>query len=236
MIAIILNSGKGSRLKELTQDNNKCLVNLDDNTTILSKQIDTLLQVGIEDIIITTGYLQDNIINYINSKYKNNNIKFVYNELYDSTNYIVSLERLIDLKFNDVVLMHGDLVFEKSVLFDIINSDTSSVVIDSTKSLPEKDFKAKILNNRVKEIGINISGIDCFACQPLYHLLEEDWTLWQKEIHKFCISENTNVYAENALNQITNKLEITPLDVLGRLCMEVDTKEDLEQVQKELRK
>lgn len=229
MQAIILNSGKGSRLKELTANSPKGLVSLDEDATLLSRQVDLLLSCGVNDIIITTGYLEEQFKAYLEKKYPGLIIRFVYNDLYASTNYIVSLDRLHAIDFDDsLLMMHGDLVFSREVLQALIDQSSSSVVIDTAAPIPEKDFKARLgSDGLVKEIGINVFGDDCFACQPLYKLTGEDWKKWQQAIRSFCDAGQTCVYAENALNSLLEHLSIKAYDVKGRLCMEVDNKEDL---------
>jgi phosphoenolpyruvate phosphomutase len=230
MQAIILNSGKGTRLKDLTVNNPKCLVTLGFETTLLSRQIDLLLECEITDIIITTGYLEANIKEYLKEKYPTLKVRFVYNREYSTTNYIVSLARLSEVDFpEDVLLMHGDLVFSREVLQSVIDASSSTVVVDSLAPIPEKDFKARIgTDGLVKEIGIDVFGEGCFACQPLYKLLGPDWETWQDAIHAFCLAGETGVYAENALNSILEQFVLKPYDVKGELCMEVDNKQDLD--------
>ena len=58
MKAIILNSGIGKRMGDLTANKPKCLVTLKDNETILASQLKTLKNTGIKKILITTGPLK----------------------------------------------------------------------------------------------------------------------------------------------------------------------------------
>jgi len=60
MQAIILNSGKGSRLEELTTDTPKGLITLDNKTTLLPRQLNSCFPCKVDNIIITPGYLEDN--------------------------------------------------------------------------------------------------------------------------------------------------------------------------------
>ena len=229
MQAIILNSGKGSRLKDLTTNSPKGLVSLNKGATLLSRQIDLLHSCDIYDIIITTGYLEDKLKVYLEKRYPKMIFRFVYNELYETTNYIVSLDRLNSIDFDEsLLLMHGDLIFSRSVLQTLIEQKSSSVVIDTMAPIPEKDFKARLgFDGLVKEIGINVFGKNCFACQPLYRLRRKDWESWQQAILSFCTAGKTGVYAENALNSLLDYLTLNAHDVKGDLCMEIDNKEDL---------
>lgn len=225
---IILNSGMGSRLKDLTKNNPKSLVRIQDNQTIFSRAIDILSGYS-KDFIITTGYLNNVLIDYACENYPDLNFSFVHNPVYDKTNYIKSLDLIGEIN-DDVVLLHGDLVFSPDVADRIINADSSSVVIDSTLDLPKDDFKARIVDNKISCISTKYFGDDAVACQPFYKLMQDDWKSWKDNIHAFCEAGNTDVYAENALNEILNHVTIRPLDVMGDLCGEIDNKDDLKRI------
>ena len=226
MKAIILNSGMGTRLKELTKNNPKSLVKIRNDESIFSRAINILSKFEIDEFIITTGYLNQVLIEYCDNNFPEINFKFVHNPLYDKTNYIKSIDLIPEIN-DDIILLHGDLVFDEKTAEKIVNSEKSCVVIDSTIPLPKDDFKAKVEFNAVKYIGIDYFEEDAVACQPFYKLKNDDWNLWKNKIKEFCENDNTNVYAENALNMLTDELKIEPLDLKGLLCMEVDTKEDL---------
>ena len=226
---IILNSGLGSRLGDLTRNNPKSLVKITTNQTIFSRAVNILSSYS-KDFIITTGYLNNVLVDYINTNFSDLNFTVVHNPVYDKTNYIKSLDLIDDID-DDFVLLHGDLVFSKQVANDIINSNNSSVVIDSSIDLPKDDFKAKIVDNKVKFISTKYFDDDAVACQQFYKLKKEDWNLWKLKINEFCKNVNTNVYAEDALNELLNQqITLYPLDINGDLCGEIDTKNDLKRI------
>ena len=55
MKALILNSGMGSRMGVLTSEHPKCMTEISNKETILSRQLHALVEADIEDVIITTG-------------------------------------------------------------------------------------------------------------------------------------------------------------------------------------
>jgi phosphoenolpyruvate phosphomutase len=234
MKAIILNSGMGTRLGELTQSNPKSLVKLTANETIFSRAVKILSDVGIDKFIITTGYLNEVLIDYCRENFPQINFMFVHNPVYDKTNYIKSIDLIGEIE-DDVILLHGDLVFEKKTAESIINSNESCVVIDTTIPIPKDDFKAKVENNKIIYIGVDYFEDDAVACQPFYKLENKDWKAWKDNIACFCKNGQTGVYAENALNEITDEITVKPLDLKGLLCMEVDNKEDLSKVKEILK-
>ena len=158
------------------------------------------------------------------------NVQFVANPDYASTNYIYSIDCARDDLRDDCLLLHGDLVFEPSVLGDLLVSSESSVAVDSLLPLPEKDFKAKIAGNRVQKVGIEYFGDNCVACQPIYHMHKQDMLMWLDEIERFCASGRRDVYAEKALNNILEALALYTLELNGRLCNEIDNADDLKEI------
>ncbi len=170
------------------------------------------------------------MVNYCNSLNIPLDITFVKNPKYEETNYIYSIYCAKDkLRGDDIVMMHGDLVFEGKVFNDVVLSDGSCMTVSSTVDLPEKDFKAVINGDKITAVGIEFFE-NAVTAQPLYRLAESDFGMWLDKIDEFCENNNTGVYAENAFNEISDKLNLKPLDVRNELCCEIDTPEDLSEV------
>ncbi len=234
MKALILNSGMGSRMGELTSEHPKCMTEISDKETILSRQLRMMSEAGISEVVITTGCFDKVLTDYCSRLIYPLDIRFVKNPLYAQTNYIYSIYCARELLDDDIILMHGDLVFENAVLDTLMSCTESAMAVSSTASLPEKDFKAVLRNGRIAQIGI-----DCFedasAAQPLYMLKKADWRLWLDNIVRFCERNDTKCYAENAFNEIWEQCCILPADIKDKLCNEVDTPQDLEKVTEQLR-
>ena len=227
MKALILNSGLGHRMGALTKDHPKCMTEITDIDTILSRQLKMLVSAGITEVIMTTGYYDKVLIEYCNSLNLPLQYTFVLNPIYDKTNYIYSIYCACEyLKDEDIVLMHGDLVFESSVLADILRSPRSCMKVSSTLPLPEKDFKAVVKEGRVMKVGVEFFD-NAMEAQALYKLNKNDWNLWLDKIVEFCNTDRRNCYAEVALNEITDTCKIYTYDVQNRLCAEIDNLEDL---------
>ena len=233
MIALILNSGLGHRMGDITKSHPKCMTEIYKNETILSRQLKLLYKSGIKKVVMTTGYFDNVLIDYCKSLNIPIDITFIKNPLYAETNYIYSIYCAKAELDDDIILMHGDLVFEESVLKDIIGSAKSCMKVSSTIPLPDKDFKAVVKEGRVYKVGIEFFD-SAMEAQALYKLNKKDWKVWLKEIELFCESDNRKVYAENAFNQISDKCEIYAFDVKDRLCTEIDTPEDLAKVKEML--
>ena len=234
MKALILNSGLGRRMGVLTSEHPKCMTEISTKDTILSRQLKLIADSGIEEVVMTTGYFDEVLVNYCHSLELPLHYTFVNNPIYDKTNYIYSIYCAKDhLRDEDIVMMHGDLVFESEVFDKVIASERSCMTVSSTLPLPEKDFKAVIGEGKVKAVGIDLFT-DALAAQPLYKLCKNDWNIWLDEIIAFCERDDRKCYAENAFNKVSDKCLIYPLDVENALCGEVDTPEDLAVVTKQI--
>ena len=234
MKALILNSGLGSRMGVLTSEHPKCMTEISSHETILSRQLRQISEAGIEEVVITTGYYDGVLVNYCNSHDLPLRFTFVKNPIYDKTNYIYSIYCAREYLDDDIILMHGDLVFENEVFDKALAFPASCMTVSSTLPLPEKDFKAVVRDGMVMKVGVEFFN-EAMEAQALYKLNKEDWKVWLGKIIEFCEAEKTKVYAENALNELNGAANIHALDVENLLCSEIDNPEDLAVVTSKLK-
>ena len=175
MKALILNSGLGHRMGVITKEHPKCMTEISYKNTILSRQLKMLASFGVEEVVMTTGYYDQILVDYCEALHLPMNFTFVNNPEYATTNYIYSIYCAKEqLKDDDIILMHGDLVFESQVMENVIDNENSCMAVSSTLPLPEKDFKAVVKNDRIEKVGIEFFD-NSMAAQPLYKILKEDW-------------------------------------------------------------
>ncbi len=126
MKALILNSGMGSRMGVLTSEHPKCMTEVSGQDTILSRQLRQIADAGIGEVVMTTGLFDSVLVNYCRSLELPLHYTFIKNPLYQETNYIYSIYCAREaLRDDDILLMHGDLVFENHVMDAVLASGTS---------------------------------------------------------------------------------------------------------------
>ncbi len=227
MKALILNSGIGKRLEPFTDENPKCFAEVN-GKNLLQRQLEQLSYFGIKDIIITTGHFEGKIRTFVENNFTGLNVTYIRNPKYDSTNYIYSMWLTKHLIDDDILLLHGDMIFDKKFLRDILFSTSDNcVLVNNAMEPPQKDFKAEVINNRVKKIGVKVFGKNAFFLAPIYKFSKEGFNILLQEIDKFVNAGNVNVYAEDAFNNISDSLKLSPVYYGSELCMEIDDKEDL---------
>lgn len=230
---IILNSGTGSRMGTLTETGPKCLVEIGGGETILGRQLKILESFSLKDILITTGPFEEKIEQYLKSRSGDLSVRLVNNPAYERTNYIYSLilagDYLQTEAPEEVILLHGDLVFERSVPGKLLAAGhRDAVLTNPAVELPEKDFKAVIEGGLVKKIGVELFGENCVFLIPFYRLSGPTFRAWLEEMERFRARGELKVYAENALNNLLPELELQPVELDHEFCMEIDDPGDLE--------
>ena len=110
MNAIILAAGMGTRLRPLTDDIPKCLVEVN-GIPMVERQILLLQERGIFDITLVAGYRKDKL-EYLERKY---NVHIVLNEKYEQYNNIYSLYLVLN-KFADTYILEGDVWLQRNCI------------------------------------------------------------------------------------------------------------------------
>ncbi len=120
MQAIILAAGMGKRLKELTQDNTKCMVKVN-GVTLIDRMLHQIDRQYLSRIIIVVGYEGQKLIDHIGTLDVQTPITYINNPIYDKTNNIYSLALAKEwLVKDDTLLFESDLIFEDAVLDALI--------------------------------------------------------------------------------------------------------------------
>jgi choline kinase len=120
--AIILAAGEGKRLRPLTNNTPKCLVNLF-GKSLLQWQIETFRSCQIDDISVVTGYRSE-LINLPR-------LKIFQNKKFETTNMVESLFCASQELSEQTIVSYGDIIFEKKVLDKLIQSKADfSVIVD----------------------------------------------------------------------------------------------------------
>jgi choline kinase len=115
MKAIILAAGRGSRMKNLTEERPKCLVELR-GIALLDRQLEALRAAGITDIGIVTGYKRELLAN--------RGLVEFHNPRWAETNMVSSLACAQDwLKVEPCIVSYSDIFYDASAVRSLMNID-----------------------------------------------------------------------------------------------------------------
>ena len=129
MQAIILAAGMGRRLKELTQNNTKCMVKVN-GVTLIERLLGQLEKQELSRIVIVVGYEGKKLMDYIATLDVKTPIVYVENTIYNKTNNIYSLALAKNyLCEEDTLLFESDLIFEDAVIDAIVSDPRPSLAL-----------------------------------------------------------------------------------------------------------
>ena len=129
MQALILAAGMGKRLKELTQNNTKCMVTVN-GVSLIDRMLHQIEKQNVSRIVIVVGYEGQKLIDYISTLDIQTPITYVENPIYDKTNNIYSLALAKDwLCKEDTLLFESDLIFEDAVLDVLVNDPRDTLAL-----------------------------------------------------------------------------------------------------------
>ena len=157
MKAVILAAGAGTRLGKYTEELPKTLVDVG-GFPILAHTLKSILECGITDIMIVTGYEARKVEAFvegmdIDADY---DVEYIHNRRYNETNNIYSIYLTRDvLEGESFVLINSDVLFHPDILKGLVNSPRQGVIlsVDFTVEIAEEEMKVKIEGDRIVAIS-----------------------------------------------------------------------------------
>jgi choline kinase len=162
MNGIVLCAGRGGRLRPLTDDCPKCLLSFG-NKTVLERCLDGLRAAGVGNILIVTGYRGELIECLVHDRgYAG--ISFVPNPRYTHTNTAVSLNLALKKAESDVLVINGDVLFDREILVDLVALTTPlGAAVDDGISLDGEEVKVAVRDGRIVGIGKHLDPRESFG-------------------------------------------------------------------------
>lgn len=129
MQGIILAAGMGKRLKDLTNDNTKCMVKVN-GISLIERSLKQLDELNLKHIVIVVGYEGKKLIDYIKTLNIKTPIVFINNDIYDKTNNIYSLSLAKQyLLEDDTLLLESDIIFEDGILKSLVDDPRDTLAL-----------------------------------------------------------------------------------------------------------
>lgn len=240
MKAIILAAGMASRLRPLTENKPKCLLKVGEKC-LLQRSIDALASDGIRDFVIVTGYLHEMIETFVAEQYGDKiNVKFIHNDVFDSTNNIYSLWLARpEAEGQEILLLDSDLLYDPRIITKVMESDADNVLTLIRHELGEEEMKVVLdrENGTIIEISKTCNpadaageslGIEKMGCRYTSALYQELEPMMNEE-------HLENVFYERAFERLIAKGHTYKvIDVTELFSCELDTVEDFENAKEKI--
>jgi choline kinase len=236
MKAVILAAGAATRLRPLTATMPKCLLPVAD-VPILRRQLGHMVDLGVERVVIITGYLEDQIRDAVALWKLPLAVELISNREWSSTNngYSTLLARPV-ADGQEFILLDADIVCDREVIGAVIaHAKPDCLALRPSKTLGTEEMKV-VLDDRgcvrmcSKEAdprdaageSIGINRFSAEAATRFFAALEE------RVVGRGLVNE----YNDSAVQQMIDEqgYELWPVDVGSWYCTEIDTPQDLADV------
>ncbi len=232
MKAIILSAGQGSRLGHLTADRPKCLIDFA-GRTLLDRQLDTLAANGVGDVIVVTGFRDDQVEAALARRVGGPTVRTIYNPFYKVADNLGSLFIAKHELVDDCLVWNGDTLVSNALMARVLGNSRQGicVTIDRKPSYDDDDMKVVTdAEGRLHAIGkrlpmgnVNAESIGLLAfrdggAQQFRAAIEV----------AIRTAEGTTIWYLRVIHQIAQKADVWTFDIQGEEWGEVDFPPDVE--------
>ena len=231
MIGVILAAGRGQRLSrdiDLENVGPKCLLTIN-GYTLLERVVSDLTSFNVDRINIVVGYKADLVQKACTTLRWKYGVSFnlVHNSDYLSTNTAYSLHIGLDNEYDDVVIFNGDVLYDYTILNNLLKTDNTAISVDNKKTLTDESFKIRIVNNQIEEMGKtvpieNATGEFIGISKITRNDLEE-----AKRLLKLLVAENLNNYYDFIYQSLSKSGSLAYSFTNGLKWTEIDDIYDL---------
>ncbi|OAT81600.1 CTP--phosphocholine cytidylyltransferase [Bacillus sp. MKU004] len=227
MRAIILAAGLGSRLRPLTNNKPKALVEVD-GVPMVERQIQFLQEKEIKEIVILTGYLREKF-EYLVPKY---NVELVHNDKYDLYNNIYSLYLVKDF-LPGAYVIEGDIYLNRNVFDETIN--TSTYFCPLRKQFTSEWILQHTPNGKVTGISVG-DGENDYILSGISYWSEKDGEFIKEKLAEAIAARDfKNLYWDDIPRENFEQLNVSLRPLQHTDLFEIDSVEDLKMVEETIK-
>ena len=231
MKAIILSAGQGSRLGHLTDDRPKCLIEFG-GKSLLDWQLDTLAANGVDEVVVVTGFRDDQIEAVLAKRRGGPTVRTVFNPFFKVADNLGSLYLVRGELTGECLVWNGDTLVSDALMARVVgNCDRQGICVtidrkddyddDDMKVIAGDDGRLRAIGKRIKQ-GVNAEsigllafrggGAECFA-DAIDRAMRT--------------SEGTTIWYLRVIHHLAQNSDVWTLDISGEEWGEVDFPEDV---------
>ncbi len=230
MRAILMAAGMGTRLRPLTDNTPKSLIEVN-GMSLLERQIINLREIGVNDIIVLTGYLNEKFDDIV----KKYNLIKVVNDKYDVYNNIYTMY-LVRQYLQDAYVIDADNYITRNFLSK--NKPSKSVYYSACKENIVGEWILKY-NDKGRVLGVEIGKEGdkaSYIMSGASYWTAKDGALIAKKVEEAVeIKKSLDIYWDNIAVENFNDMDVYIEKIQSNDIFEIDTLNDLEYLKSTLK-
>ena len=202
--------------------------------------MDALIQSGVKNFVIVTGYLHEQIEAFVAKTYGEAiNVTFIHNDVFDSTNNIYSLWLARpEADGEDFLLLDSDLLYDPQIVAKVLESEAPNVLTLIQHELGEEEMKVVVDNDgAIKEISKTCNPASAAGESLGIEKIGKEYSVaLYRELDKMMNEEHLeNKFYELAFERlIPQGHTYKVIDVTEYFSCELDTVEDFENAKQKI--
>ena len=229
MKLVIIAAGKGSRLKSETKNNPKALTVINGHT-IIDVILNNCVINEINEVVIITGYDKTSIRSYLDGRWDNLNIDYIYNDEWNLENGISVLKAKSAIGHNDdFMISMSDHLYFADMMKEIKESSLSNHVVnvgldfnindifdidDSMKVFVQPDtMMVKSMSKKLK--NFNAIDVGLFKCSYQFFSFLEN------------LNKNSSCSLSAGCNELIDRELLGGVDIKDSFWLDIDTPDAL---------
>ena len=234
MIGVIMAAGMAKRLRPLTDDKPKCLLEVG-GRTLLERTVCSMVDAGISELVIITGYFGDMVREFLTAHFPNLTFHFLHNADYEHNNNIYSLWMSGKVvRGRDFLMMDSDILCDPAVVSRIASEKEDALALNRHE-MGEEEMKVVVdAEGHITEISktcspaaalgesVGIERVTAAYSEALF-----------RELDKMILEEGLiDIFYERAFERlIPQGFTFRVVDTTDYFSYELDTPEDFQRAQ-----
>lgn len=228
--AIILAAGNGSRLRPLTSDRPKCLLEVG-GRSLLDHQVNALRRFAVTDVVVVLGYCGEQIRQHLGPT-----ARYIENPRYASTNSLYSLWLAREELRTGAVILNSDVLAPPVLYERLLRAPVENALLAERGSgFVAEDMKVTLNGDLVVDLGKHLPpershahnvGVAKFSAAGAAHLIDE--------LDRLVAAGHVNDWTPVAYGAFALQWPLVAVATDGLPWIEIDYHEDLTRAREEV--
>jgi choline kinase len=226
--AIILAAGVGSRLRPLTDERPKCLLEVG-GRTIIDYQIGALRRFGISDVVVVVGYRGDQIRRHLDAA-----ARYIDNDRYAETNSLYSLWLARHEIEPGALILNSDVLALPALFDRLLRSPApDGILVERGDAFEAEDMKVRLNGGHVVDFGKDLPREQAHAHNVGMAKFSSGAPRLIECLERL-VAQHENDWAPLAFREFARSWPLAAVPTDGLPWIEIDFAEDLTRARNEV--